>query len=340
MSEPHRSHRTRRRILLAIAAVPVVLILAFVITALIPMAQPSTPPQPEPAADYAAAVARFDAIRSEEERLGVFEPCRSRLLTHGEEAEVAVVLFHGLTNCPKQWVEFAEEVHAQGANVLILRAPHHGIANADGTAIGSVSNLAALTPEELMGYAQESVAIGAGLGRQQRVAGLSLGGVIAAWVAENAEGVERAVVVSPALTLPVGPRWLTNAAIDVFGRLPSIRLPGSDKTGIDHVYNSETTRGLVALYRLGAIVIDESESTPPTVQRIAVDWNANDNQVNNSDVEELADAWRRNGADVTTHVFPKSLGMPHDVIDPAQPTGDVAAVYPVLLDQLGFEQTP
>jgi esterase/lipase len=335
-----RSHQTRRRILLAIAAVPVVLILAFVVTALIPMAQPSTPNPPDPAPDYGAAVARFDAITAEEKRLGIFEPCRSRLLTHGAEAEIAVVLFHGLTNCPKQWVEFAEEVHAQGANVLILRAPHHGLANADGTAIGSATNLAVLTPEELESYAQESVDIGAGLGRQQRVAGLSMGGVIAAWIAQNAENVERSVVISPALTLPVGGCATTNAAIRIFGRLPSILLPGSDKSSIDHAYSRETTHGLVALYRLGAIVIDQSESTPPAVRRIAVDWNANDNQIDNSKAQDLADSWRSNGADVTTHVFPKSLGMPHDVIDPAQPTGDVKAVYPVLLEQLGFEQAP
>jgi hypothetical protein len=43
---------------------------------------------------------------------------------------------------------------------------------------------------------------------------------------------------------------------------------------------------------------------------------------------------------VTTHVVPKSLGLPHDVIDPAQPTGDTAAVYPVLLEQLGFSGRP
>ena len=37
------------------------------------------------------------------------------------------------------------------------------------------------------------------------------------------------------------------------------------------------------------------------------------------------------------HVFPEDLGLPHDVIDPAQPTGDTAVVYPVLLEQLGFD---
>ena len=329
-----------RRALIAVAAIVGLLILAIVALMVIPMSQPAAAPPPDPAADYAAAVARFDVITAEEERLGVFEPCRSRLLTHGQKAEIAVVLFHGLTNCPKQWVEFAEQVHAQGANVLILRAPHHGLANADGTAIGDVSNLAALTPEELQAYAQESVDIADGLGSQQRVMGLSMGGVVTAWLAQNRAGLERAVVVSPALTLPVGPRWLTTAAVDLFGRLPSLRLPGSDKTGIDHVYNGETTHGLVSLYRLGAVVIDESETAPPATQRIAVDWNANDNQVNNGDVRDLADAWARSGADVTTHIFPKSLGMPHDVIDPAQPTGDIAAVYPVLLEQLGFTASP
>lgn len=69
-------------------------------------------------------VARFESITAGEPGV-VFEPCESVLLDHGETVDVAVVLFHGLTNCPKQFVEFAEELHADGANVLILRAARH-----------------------------------------------------------------------------------------------------------------------------------------------------------------------------------------------------------------------
>jgi len=325
-----------RRILIAVGAVLALAVACGAALAVVPLGSVDLSSRPDPAPDYAAAKARFDAIAAEEERLGVFGPCRSRLLDHGRQTAVSVVLVHGLTNCPQQWAEFAETVHAQGANVLVLRVPHHGIANADGTAVGDVSNLAALTPQELRGYGDTAADIADGLGRERRVAGLSMGGVIAAWIAQSRPDMGRAVVVAPALTLPVGPPWLTTAFVNLFGRLPSITLPGSDKTGITHVYNGETTHGLVAMYRLGAYVRQQSASTAPAVRLIGVDWNLNDNQVDNGDVQILARDWADNGADVAVHVFAEDLGLPHDVIDPAQPTGDTAQVYPVLLEQLGF----
>jgi hypothetical protein len=130
-----------------------VLVGLLVVLAFVPLSSVDLAAQPDSAPDYAATVKRFDAIAAEEERLGVFDKCRSRLLQHGKHTNVSVVLVHGLTNCPEQWVEFAETLHAQGANVLILRMPHHGLANADGTAVGSVSNLTALTGLELRDYA-------------------------------------------------------------------------------------------------------------------------------------------------------------------------------------------
>lgn len=33
-------------------------------------------------------------------------------MTHDEKVDVAVVLFHGLTNCPKQFVELGTTLHA------------------------------------------------------------------------------------------------------------------------------------------------------------------------------------------------------------------------------------
>ena len=334
-SRPRRS--PLRVVLLALGGVAAVLIGLLVVLALLPLPSVDLAAQPDPAPDYAAAVERFDAIAAEEERLGVFDKCRSRLLQHGERTDVSVVLVHGLTNCPQQWVQFAETVHAQGANVLILRVPHHGLANADGTAVGSVTNLAALTAPELRDYADTAADLAAGLGADRRVMGLSMGGVIVSWIAQERDDVDRAVVIAPALTLPVGPPWLTTGFENLFGRLPSVTLPGSDKTGIDHVYNGETTRGLVAMYRLGSYVRAQSASTPPAVRRIAVDWNLNDNQIDNGQAQVLARDWAEGGADVTVHVFPADLGLPHDVIDPAQPTGDTAVVYPVLLEQLGFD---
>ena len=133
----------------------------------------------KPVADYDAAVAEVESIREQEVRDGVIEQCLSRLLTHGEPTERAVVLIHGLTNCPKQWELFGQEAFERGWNVLILRLPEHGLGDRETGKIGSVSHLRHLDAQKLARYADQAVDIGVGLGEKTDVMGLSLGGTVA-----------------------------------------------------------------------------------------------------------------------------------------------------------------
>jgi carboxylesterase len=113
-----------------------------------------------------------------------------------------------LTNCPRQFLELGDAIHTTGANVLILRVPRHGIADESGRAIGGVGNVGGLTAAELSAYADDAVDIASGLGRDVRVLGLSMGGVIATWIAQNRPDAERVVAVAPALTLPRVPDFV------------------------------------------------------------------------------------------------------------------------------------
>jgi alpha-beta hydrolase superfamily lysophospholipase len=327
---------TLRRVLIGVGIALGALVGVVLLLALIPTRSPSLPAQPDPAPDYASAVERFEAIRAAEEGV-VFEKCRSRLLTHGEQTEVSVVLVHGLTNCPYQFAELGEMIHAQGANVLILRVPHHGVANADGTGVGSVSNAGKLTPQELRDYADEAVDIAAGLGRERRVAGLSMGGVITSWITQSRSDVNRTVVIAPAITMPGMPGIVDYMARNLFSRLPDIPIISLEEKPSDHVYQGEATRALASMYRMAQYVREQAAETPPAVRRIHVMTNANDNQVDNPDVDHLAGEWRDHGADVVQFEFPKADALPHDLIDPTKPDGDVAIVYPIVLEQLGFQ---
>ena len=107
-----------------------------------------------PTTTYGEAIERYESLTNDEPGV-IYEPCESQLLEHGERTEVVVVLFHGLTNCPQQFLEFGQELFEDGANVLILRAPHHGKSNSDGDGVGSVSNVESLTASELRAYADE-----------------------------------------------------------------------------------------------------------------------------------------------------------------------------------------
>lgn len=329
---------TKRRSRLGVAIRVGVLALALVLVvilalAFIPSSAGEVGSSPDPASGYAAAVARFEAVRAAE-RDDVYEPCRSRLLGHGRRTDVAVVLVHGLTNCPRQFVELAEAIHATGANVLILRVPRHGIADGSGRVIGGVGNVGGLTPQELSGYGDRAVDIGVGLGREVRVLGLSMGGVVSSWVAQNRSDADRVVVVAPALTLPHMPGFVDGMFRNLFSRLPNISLPGSG--ALDHAYKGESTGALAAMYQLSEAVRRAAAKTPPAAASIVVVTNANDDQVDNGDVRALADTWRRQGAEVRSYEFPKTLGLRHDLIDVQQPDAQPELVYPVLVGLLGL----
>ena len=60
------------------------------------------------AASWEEAKARVAAIQAEEAADPTIVPeCRTRLLDHGAPTAQVVVLFHGYTNCPKQYEKLA-----------------------------------------------------------------------------------------------------------------------------------------------------------------------------------------------------------------------------------------
>src|SRR5439155_25994798 len=145
---------------------------------------------PRPAADYEQALQRIDSLRAADGS-EINPDCRLVLLSHGRRTARVVVLLHGLTNCPRQLEALGRMLYDRGANVLIARVPHHGFADR------MTSDLARLTAAELVRFGDEVADIGQGLGDSVTVAGLSLGGVVAAWIAEERADVDHAIVISP-----------------------------------------------------------------------------------------------------------------------------------------------
>ena len=297
-----------------------------------PAPTPTAESRPSPASSYDDAVGRFERVVEDERELNVFEPCTSRLFTHGETTDVAVVLFHGLTNCPQQFVAFGEQLHQAGANVVILRAPEHGIATADGDEIGGVGNVSDLSAEMLRDYADQSVDLAQGLGDEVRVLGLSMGGVIAAWTAQERDDVARVVAVAPAMTIPRVPVSLTHVFRNIFHKIPNVSLPSAGSK-LDHAYAGETTKGLDATFGLAAHVADAGYGSSPAARDVIVVLNPDDDQVDPVHLSRFANAWAAHGGPVALHRLP-AIGLPHDVIDVDQPDGDPGFVYPILIDLL------
>jgi carboxylesterase len=304
-----------------VLAVVGAVLVAAVVLALIPVGTEGLAARPDPASGYEAATDRYEAISAGE--ADVRPECRSRLYTDGAPTARVVVLFHGLTNCPRQMVELAERLHADGATVLVLRAPEHGLE-------GDVGRMGGTDAEDFRDYADDAVDIAAGLGDEVTVMGLSLGGMLAAWAAEERPEVDRAVVIAPALAVGGVPELVADGFTNLFSRLPNLKLP-SGGTELPHAYPPAiATHPTAQMFRLGEHVVEAADADAPTAS-VAVVLNDNDRTVSNDRAEELVERWEASGTPVDVVRLPKGLGLPHDIVDVAQPKGRTDVVYPVLV---------
>src|SRR6266516_4707399 len=105
---------------------------------------------------------------------------------------------HGMTNCPQQFVELAPLFFAQGYNVLIPRMPYNGLADCD------TDELKNLTAVDLRDSCNTMVDIAHGLGDHIIYVGMSVGGMMAAWVAQYRADVDKAILIAPAFTFSRG----------------------------------------------------------------------------------------------------------------------------------------
>lgn len=285
--------------------------------------------QPDPAPDYAGALQRFARMQAYDDAT-VHPSCRSRLLSHGDRVDRAVVLLHGITTCPQQFLALGESLYRRGHNVLIPRMPYNGIADR------KTSNLHPLRAEDLRDYGDLSLDIACGLGTTVTVAGLSVGGVVAAWLAQHRAEVERVVLIAPALGLwSAGRRWRTRMAFFLFPLLPPIQTEWIWKpvAGVpSYTYPGHSTRALGQVLRLSAATFRAAAAHPPGARSAGLVTSQADTQVNRFIAWQLAGLWREHGLlRFESYEFAAAQQVPHDMIDPAQPDQQVDTVYPVLI---------
>ncbi len=287
-----------------------------------------------PAQNYTEALTKLAALEALDGS-DVNPVCRSRSLTHGAMTDRAIVLLHGMTNCPQQFHTFAQLLFERGYNVLIPRENHNGLEDRDTKALGS------LTLDELTTFCDRVADIAQGLGRRVTVLGISAGAVMAAWLAQFRADIDAAMVIAPSLGIlpnlpPVINGPANQAVISILSVLPNIMTQSFRPftAGPPQGYRGFATRGLAAIMRQGRQVMRAAEKAPPAARKVLMVLNHADPAVNNRMSERLVELWRAQGAQVATHYFPVSDKLGHDIIDPQQPDQRVDLVYPILLDLL------
>jgi carboxylesterase len=255
--------------------------------------------------------------------------CHTRLYTHGHRTERSLVLLHGFTNCPQQFEALGRHFYGLGWNVLIPRYPRHGYSDRLTTSI------AELRSEQLFALANRAAEAGAGLGERLTVAGLSLGGTLTGMLAQEREGVERAVLIAPMLGLQRIPGPAHPVLAELAYVLPNFwvwwdsRL--KDKLEPPYGYPRFSTHAYSALFKTATRVLKAAGAAAPKAGSISVITNAAEPGLENRFTYQLVERWRRHGAAVSTFEFPLSERLPHDLIDPANPAQNTKLVYPVVI---------
>lgn len=283
--------------------------------------------QARPCRSYAEALAGFARLQARDDLL-VNPGCRARLLDHGEPTESVVILLHGMTNCPLQCLQLGEHLQQAGHTVLIPRLPQNGLRDRRTDA------LSRLRAADLAACGDEAVDIAVGLGQRVRVFGLSAGGLVAAWVAQHREDVERVIIAAPALGIRSYPLPVQALLRNALLRVPNLMVDDGREEAArkqEHNYVRKSSRSLGELMLLGESVLRSARRRPPAAAHVVMMVNAADTVISNELVNLLAGRWLSHpGARVTIHEFAEAERLGHDIVDPLQPTARTDVVYPII----------
>ena len=321
--------RTALRILAVMAA----LLVLGAVWLLRPLPLDDLVSSPNPARSYDEAMERWEGAQAREADLPLHEGGRTIVLTHGYQTERVFVLLHGLTNAPRQFRELGEKLFATGANVVIPRLAHHGLADR------MTDAHAALTAQDLIRYAQYGVDLGQGLGRNVTVVGLSVSGISAAWLAQNRDDIDEVFLLAPFFAPAVIPDPLTPAFASALSRLPNQMMWWDPRVrenlpGPPYNYPRFPTRAVGEALRLGLNTAQADLKL--RVDRLGVILTENDPAVSNARTRRLVEQWRASSpeAEVFLHEFPAEENIPHDFIDPLQPNARTDKVNALLVEWL------
>lgn len=243
-------------------------------------------------------------------------------------ADVAVVLLHGLTNSPPQYDRLGADLFARGHAVIVPRMPYHGYRDRMTEAFGKLKRT------DLEAAALEAVVIAALCGARVAVAGISVGAVLAGWLAARTR-IDTAIAIAPFCGL----RELPGRANDALGALlcaaPN-RFSWWDPRAKEaqppsHGYPRFSTRALGESLRLST-EIDAAPADPSTAARRAyLVLNDHEPIVNNAHAARRFASLRGYGVAVE-HVVLHGLPHIHDVVEPAIPQARTELVYPKLIE--------
>lgn len=295
------------------------------------------PTQPQPAADPAGARQRFEALCAlDDERVG--DSTRTQLFEPAGPALATIVAWHGFTNAPSQFAAVATALTEQGYRVLVPRQPYQGFTDVLNR------SLAELTVTDLIAHVDACVDIAAGFGDPVWVAGLSAGGVLAAWAAATRREVQRAVLLAPL----VAPKGVPMPAVRMLVKFPRL-VPRiyywwdprvKENLGHSpHAYPGFPVPGLMPYLHLSEALFDHTVETERSLTRVVLVSNPGDFAIRRDAARSFATTVFAAHADYYGEAtVDPGLGWWHDFVDPWSPhRGSTEQVVALLLAVFGVD---
>ena len=253
---------------------------------------------------------------------------------HGERRSRAVVLLHGMSASPPQFARYARDLYQRGHNVIVPRLPRHGHADRLSTA------LERLRPDDLYEATAQYVAVAAELGDRVTIAGFSLGGLLAAWAAQNFE-VDRAVAIAPFFGVSWLPGFMMSGVSEIILRVPNRfqwwnpllrerQLP-------EHGYPRYSTHAVAHAFHIASGVLHEARRRAPRAKRVVLVTNAREATVNNRAIRRLYRHWRETNPELIELLILRGLPPSHDVVEPLRRSDLAERAYPFLLNAIDPE---
>jgi len=277
---------------------------------------------------YAEAVAELDTIAAAEAADdGIRPECRSIVMLHGARAPRVIVFWHGFTSSPPQFERLGRMFFERGYNVYIPLQPRHGRRRMTRALLG-------LTIVDLQAAALRAVRIAGGLGEEIDTAGLSIGGVIAVWLAQCTR-IGTVMPIAPFLALPWFSYRMNRVVTSVYNRLPNRWFWWNpferDALGPPYAYPRYPTHTLALMLEFAHSVVKLSRRAPPLADRCMIVVNSKDPACNNSVSTHLWSKWTSATVKRQSYAF-ANLDRRHDFIDPVTYPETEELVYPVLVD--------
>lgn len=283
-----------------------------------------------PLPSFADAVAQVEELQGQDDDT-IHADSRTRSWLHGRRTERAILYLQGYTDSTRQFAPLGDLLFERGYNVFAPRMPYHGYKDR------MTGDHCRFTAPEMLEWTKRVTDIAVGLGDTLTVIGLSLGGVLATWVAEERADVGRVLIVAPAYGSSLIPAPITTATARVARRLPNFFIWWDprvrEQAGFEYTYPRFATHTLAQAFLLGSELLSKAREKPPAAPAVWMITNANDLAVSNQICRAFVTAWKAHGGNrVHTFEFPKEHGIPHDLMDANDPAVKPEIVYPALIE--------